>query len=332
MVDRRTALAALGATGAGLLGRHFAGAEAGERGTDVGQSLPQGISSKSRARLLQVINAPGFNGQIPPDDVKYLIDAEATNIDALQVHLLPLARTYSRPPLSSFQVGAVALGSSGSLYLGGNIEFPGHALGLAVHAEQAALSNAYMHDDPGIAAIAVTAAPCGHCRQFMNELEPEGEIRVLVGTNPATRLSSLLPAAFGPKDLGLKHGAFPVTPIELTLPKGAPDNITAEALAAARKSYAPYTKAYSGIAIGTNAARIYKGSYIENAAFNPSLSPFQVALVALILAGEGGSTIETVVLVEVEGAVISQKSVTEAALSTVAPAAKLRLVTATKSG
>jgi cytidine deaminase len=328
-MDRRTALAALGATGAVLLGRHFAAAEAGERGV-VGHSLPQGISSKSRARLLQVINAPGFSGQIPPDDVKYLIDAEGTSIDALQVHLLPLARTYSRPPISNFHVGAVALGSSGSLYLGANIEFLGHALGLAVHAEQAALSNAYMHDDPGIAAIAVTAAPCGHCRQFMNELEPEGEIRVLVGTNPATRLSSLLPAAFGPKDLGLKHGAFPVTPVELTLPKGAPDNITAEALAAASKSYAPYTKAYSGIAIGTNAARIYKGSYIENAAFNPSLSPFQVALVALILAGEDGSTIATVVLVEVEGAVISQKSVTEAALSAVAPAARLRIVTATK--
>jgi cytidine deaminase len=313
-----------------MLVGHFAGAAGGERGAQVGYSLPQGISSQSRAKLLHVINAPGFTGQIPPHDVKFLVDTEGTTIDGLMVGLLPLARTYSRPPLSHFQVGAVVLGSSGSLYPGANIEFPGQALGLAVHAEQAALSSAYMHDDSGIAAIAVTAAPCGHCRQFMNELGPEGKIQVLVGANPATNLSSLLPAAFGPKDLGLQHGAFPVTLVEMALPKGISDDVTAAALAAARKSYAPYTKAYSGVAIGTKSARIYKGSYIENAAFNPSLSPFQVALVALILAGEDSASISTVALVEVEGGVISQRRVTEAALSAVAPAATLRIVTAMK--
>ena len=331
MVDRRTALATLGATGAGLLGRHLAVVDAGKRGADVVHSLPQEISSKSRTRLQQVLNEPGFSGQIPPDNVQYLVETEGTTVDGLQVRLLPLARTYSRPPLSNFQVGAVVRGTSGSLYLGANIEFPGHALGLAVHAEQAALSNAYMHDDPGIAAIAVTAAPCGHCRQFMNELSPDGEIQVLAGSNPATRLSSLLPVAFGPKDLGLKHGAFPVTPVELALPKATSDDVTAAALAAARKSYAPYTKAYSGVAIGTKAAHVYKGSYIENAAFNPSLSPFQVALAALIVAGGDSSSIATVVLLEVEGAVISQKSFTEAALSAVAPAATLRVVTAKRA-
>jgi cytidine deaminase len=324
MLDRRTALAALGA---GLLGRQWGAANGGQGGAEVNQSLLEG---KSRTRLLQIVNEPGFSGQIAADDVKYLADTEGTTIDALMVRLLPLARTYSRPPLSNFHVGAVVRGSSGSLYLGANIEFPGHTLGLAVHAEQAALSNAYMHDDPGIAAIAVTAAPCGHCRQFMKELEPEGNIQVLAGANPAARLSSLLPAAFGPKDLGLKHGAFPATPLDLTLPQGASDDLTAAALSAARKSYAPYTKAHSGTAIGTKAGRIYKGSYIENAAFNPSLSPFQVALVALILTGDDASAISTVVLVEVEGAVISQKSVTDAALSSVASAAKLRTVTAAR--
>jgi cytidine deaminase len=330
MVDRRTALAALGTAGAGLLGRHFAAADAGEGGTEVGLNLPQGIGSKSRTRLLQVLNEPGFSGQIPAGDVKYVVDTEGTSVDALMVGLLPLAQTYSRPPLSNFQVGAVVRGSSGSLYLGANIEIPGHALGLAVHAEQAALSNAYMHDEQGVAAVAVTAAPCGHCRQFMNELSTEHEIQVLVMKNSATRLSSLLPMAFGPQDLGLKHGAFSATPVELALPKVASDDVTDAALAAARKSYAPYTKAYSGVAIRTKADRTHQGSYIENAAFNPSLSPFQVALVALILAGGDSSMISTVVLVEVEGAVISQKSVTDAAVSAIAPAAKLRIVTAAK--
>ena len=45
----------------------------------------------------------------------------------------------------------VVRGASGALYLGANIEFPGEGLGQTVHAEQAALSNAFMHDEPGIA-------------------------------------------------------------------------------------------------------------------------------------------------------------------------------------
>ena len=329
-MDRRTALAALGLTGAGLLGRRLAATKANQASVNSRGTLMQGITDSSRDKLRGMLNRPGFSGQIPADEVDLLVKSEATTVDALMVELLPLARTYSRPPISSFQVGAVVRGTSGSLYLGANIEIPGHALGLTVHAEQAALSNAYMHNDQGIAAIAVTAAPCGHCRQFMNELSPEGEIQVLLGSNTPTKLSSLLPMAFGPKNLGLKHGAFPVNLVELTLPNGASDVVADAALVAARGSYAPYTKAHSGIAIGTKQGRVYKGSYLENAAFNPSLSPFQAALVALTLAGENSSGVFRVVLIEVEGASISQKSVTEAALGAVAPGVKLQLLTATR--
>ena len=68
---------------------------------------------------------------------------------------------------------------------------------------------------------------------------------------------------------------------------------------------------------------------MENAAYNPSLSPLQVALVALILAGDDFSAISQVCLVEVRGAVISQKGVTEAVLSTIAPGVTLQVATAT---
>src|SRR5438132_11107287 len=57
--------------------------------------------------------------------------------------------------------------------------------------------------------------------------------------------------------------------------------------------------------------------------------PLQTALVALITAAESYSAISEVVLVEVEGAPISQKSAAEAVLSAIAPAVKLRMVTAT---
>jgi cytidine deaminase len=73
--------------------------------------------------------------------------------------------------------------------------------------------------------------------------------------------------------------------------------------------------------------RIFKGAYIENVAFNPSLSPLQTALAALIAGGENFSTISNVVLVELEAAAISQKSVTEAASSAIAPKAQIRAVT-----
>jgi len=244
------------------------------------------------------------------------------------LQLLPLARTYSRPPISNYHVGAVARGLSGNLYLGANLEFPGHSLGFSVHGEQAALSNAYMHADRGVSAIAVTAAPCGHCRQFMNELSPDGDIQVLLEGKPTAKLSALLPSAFGPKDLGVTDLAFPVKEVDLNVPKGATEELTMAALSAARKSYAPYTKAHSGVAIRSSSGRIYKGSYIENAAYNPSLAPLQTALVALILAGESYSAISEVVLVEVGGAPISQRSTAEAALCAVAPAVKLQVVRA----
>src|SRR5206468_5952186 len=56
---------------------------------------------------------------------------------------------------------------------------------------------------------------------------------------------------------------------------------THAALDAARKAYAPYSKSPSGVAIRSASGRTYRGSYIENVAFNPSLSPLQVALTGL---------------------------------------------------
>lgn len=285
------------------------------------------FSQKSRERLLGLIQGPGFSGQIRAAEVKAICDGEGKSVDAVMVDLLPLARIYSRPPISNYHVGAVARGVSGDLYLGANLEFPGHSLGFSVHGEQAALSNAYMHADRGVSALAVTAAPCGHCRQFMNELSPE--INVLVEGKPAVKLSSLLPSAFGPRDLGVTDLAFPVKEVDLILPKGSSDELTRAALDAARKSYAPYTKAHSGVAIRTSSGRIYEGSYIENAAYNPSLPPLQTALVSLILAGESYSAISDLVLVETEGAPISQRSVAEAVLSAIAPGIKLRVADAT---
>ena len=294
------------------------------------QILPK-FKQTSRDRLTRLLREPGFSGQIPASEVKGLLESEGKTIDTLMLELLPLARAYSRPPISNYLVGVVARGLSGALYLGANLEIPGHSLGFSVHGEQSAISNAYMHADSGVAAIAVTAAPCGHCRQFMNELSPGADIQILVQGSPATNLSSLLPHSFGPKDLGAKDGAFLVREVDLNLPKGISDEFAVAALDAARKSYAPYTMAHSGVAIGTGSGRIYKGSYIENAAFNPSLSPLQTALVALIAAGESHAAISRATLVEIGGAAISQRSVAEAALGAIVPGVNLQVVRVEKT-
>jgi cytidine deaminase len=328
-MGRRSALVTLGSASLGLLAMQWASVSATEFKDDTLTRLLPQFKDRSRDQLLRLLKAPGFSGHVPASDVAELAEREHKTVDALMVDLLPLARTYSRPPISNYFVGAVARGVSGNLYLGANIEIPGHSLGFSVHGEQFALSNAYMHSEQGISAISVTAAPCGHCRQFINEMAPSGDVQVLIAGQSPVRLDSLLPLAFGPKDLGFKEGALPVRKAHLAQPKEISDELTLAALDAARRSYAPYSKAHSGVAMRTQAGHIYKGAYIENVAFNPSLSPLQTALAALIVAGETYPAISQLVLVEIEGAAISQKSVTEAASSAIAPSAKLQVVTTT---
>ena len=295
--------------------------------TDEPGKVLEGWKEQSRGQLRGLLDAKGFSGRIDGRDAAALAAVEQIAVEELMLRLLPVARLYSRPPISNYHVGAVARGVSGDLYLGANIELPGHSLGFAVHGEQFALSNAYMHSERGIAAIAVTAAPCGHCRQFMTEFSPAGEIEVLISGSAPTKLATLLPMAFGPKDLGFRDGAVPVKEVGLTRPAGQPGPVTLAAVEAASRSYAPYTKAHSGIAMGTKAGRIYRGSYIENVAFNPSLPPLQTALAALIVAGDSYSDIASVVLAEIEGSVISQRSAAEASLASAAPGVKLQRVT-----
>jgi cytidine deaminase len=319
-ISRRTALTLLGSASLSLV----AGMplSAGDSRSDMLRNVLPTFSEKSRALLQRVLEG-GYSGQISAGDAAELTQLESSNMDALMVGMLPLAQSFSRAPISKFYVGVVVRGESGALYTGANIEIPGQCLGFAVHAEQSALANAYMHGESSVAALAVGGAPCGHCRQFINEMSPAGEIRILTPDKPPVRLTTLLPAAFGPAALGMKDGALPVRESRLILVKPSNDPMTAAALDAARQSYAPYSTSPSGVAIRSRSGRIYRGSYIENVAFNPSLSPLQTALAAMIAGGELYSSIAAVMLVEVQGAKISQKPVTETVLGAIAPDAKL---------
>jgi cytidine deaminase len=322
-INRRAMLATLGMSVMGLAmpGNPLFAHDGTEA---LGKLLPK-FTNKSHALLRQLLDQPGYSGQITAAAATALAQNENLSMEKLMVALLPLAQSYSRAPISNFFVGVVVQGASGCLYTGANIEIPGQCLGFAVHGEQSALANAYMHEEKSVTALAVNGAPCGHCRQFINEMSPDGEILILAPGQPATMLSALLPAAFGPADLKITERAFPMREKNLALIKPSADRLTMAALDAARKSWAPYSNSPAGVALQGSGGRIYRGSYIENVAYNPSLSPLQTALAALIAAGEPYSAISAVTLVEVHDAKISQKAVTETVLSAIAPNVRLEV-------
>ena len=89
-------------------------------------------------------------------------------------------------------LGALALGGSGTLYFGANIEFEGLPLCETIHAEQAAILHAWLGGEATIELLATSAAPCGFCRQFMVELpEPRPQI-VMPGRPPARDRKSVV--------------------------------------------------------------------------------------------------------------------------------------------
>jgi cytidine deaminase len=65
--------------------------------------------------------------------------------------------------------------------------------------------------------------------------------------------------------------------------------LVALAWSAAHRSYAPYTRGQSGVAIrartATGVVVFASGGIIENAAFDPTVDPMQVALIDLIIKG-----------------------------------------------
>lgn len=286
---------------------------------------------ESRAALLEDLNDRGLRGQIPAAKSHSILALERQSAGQLMADLLPVAQLYSRPPISDYRVGAVARGSSGSLYFGANLEVPHQILGFSVHAEQSAVANAFMHGEARLTALAVTAAPCGHCRQFLNEIEDAAGLEILIGGAAPARLAELLPSSFGPQNLGVKERLFGGTKHRLELATRAGDALASAALEAARRSYAPYSHSPSGVAVRTRAASVYSGSYLENVAFNPSLSPLESALVGLVMGGEEPDAITGAVLVELEPAAISQRSATRTVLEAFAPAAKLTILRARRA-
>ncbi len=112
----------------------------------------------------------------------------------------------------------------------------------------------------------------------------------------------------------------------MELDNDSQDKLVKRALLAAKNSYAPYSKSYSGLAVMTKDSRVFYGSYAENAAFNPSVSPVESTLSSLNLSKVPFDQIVRAVLVEMKSSKVSQKNVFESILKRVAPNAELEIV------
>ncbi len=224
--------------------------------------------------------------------------------------LLAWALRYADPPISGRFVGAIAEGTSGALYAGMNLEFPGQTLAHTVHAEGAAVNNAWLNDEAGVVSLAVTAVPCGYCRHFLREFVAPAKLAIFMPDREATLAEALpfCPPVESASDPFHAHA-------DLKLVEKSASALVNAALAAACRSYAPYSGTFAGVAVSMHDGTIFRGRYAENSAFNPVMPALQSALIAVRLAGYTAANIAHAVLVEVPG-LASQRGAAAAVLAT----------------
>uniref|UniRef100_A0A0D6R173 cytidine deaminase n=1 Tax=Araucaria cunninghamii TaxID=56994 RepID=A0A0D6R173_ARACU len=290
---------------------------------------------------------------IEADEVERLCNESGLSVIQYLATLVKPTQDLARPPISNFHVGAVGLGASGRVFMGVNLEFVGLPLNHSVHAEQFLVANAAQHGERQLKFIAVSAAPCGHCRQFLQEVLGATELNILIADEQAETRSLLhfLPHRFGPDDLeegiplvfqphynclSFESLQSPEPDPTLSLCNDGEDGkddvingfspsedlyqLKFAALQAANSAHAPYSLCPSGVALMTVKGKIFTGSYIESAAFNPSLHPLQAAIVAFV-SQDGGKYEDIVqaVLVEKEEAAVQQGDTVKLALKKISP-------------
>ncbi|MFU8847922.1 MAG: cytidine deaminase [Opitutales bacterium] len=237
----------------------------------MGLSFPTSLDST----IKDALSHPQFSG--------YFETASCEKSD-IQKDLLPLAREFSKSPISGFKVGAVALGKSGNCYLGANMEFTGVPLHASLHAEQSAVINAWMHGESALQALYVSETPCGHCRQFLVELHGAVELRLIVN-GVARKLGELLPEPFAQKRP--RGNSLLDSPAKglVNIHKES-RNHSQRAINAASRSYSPYSQSPEGFIIETINGLHFAGRTAESIAFNPSVPAVVAALNQLNLSAQ----------------------------------------------
>ncbi|XP_010447836.1 PREDICTED: cytidine deaminase 7-like [Camelina sativa] len=290
------------------------------------------------------------NATIANDQYKFVFTVNEAISEGVTEHkrlpeLIQKAMSLARAPISTYKVGAVGRASSGQVYLGVNVDFPGLPLHHSIHAEQFLVANLALNFEEGLSHLAVAVStdgiefgtPCGHCCQFLLEISNAPEIKILTRSSKhvegsLTSLKRLLTDRFTPDRILPNGTPFLLEKRDncLSLPISASgETLAAEyycyhlkrkALAAANNSFSPYTDSPSGVALLDDKGNVYSGWYIESVASNPSLGPVQAALVDFVARGRGKGFDKIVgaVLVEKNDARVSQEGTAKMLLETIA--------------
>ncbi|HBO21352.1 MAG TPA: cytidine deaminase [Providencia sp.] len=272
------------------------------------------LPEKLQSVLRPIIDQPNFPAMLTAEQVKHIKNECDCSDSELAFSLLPFAASYAITPISHFYVGAIACGESGNIYFGANMEFSQVSMGQVIHAEQCAVTHAWLKGEKKLTSITVNYTPCGHCRQFMNELREGGNIMVHLPERKPATLHEYLPDSFGPADLNITTLLMDTTDHGYKTPSR--DRLLCAAIEAANQSHAPYSESHSGIALQLKDGSLFTGRYAENAAFNPSLPPLQAALIMINLAGKDIHSIDQATFVEKQDAIVKHWCVTENTLKT----------------
>jgi cytidine deaminase len=280
--------------------------------------------------LTAVFGAGGDDGHVIPAAALpgLMRTAGAQTVEALMLALLPQAQALARPLISRFHVGAIGREQeTGALILGANVEFRGAPAADTIHAEQFLFSRAH-HRGTSLDLVAVSARPCGHCRQFMAEFAGRDRLTILDPSGGRLTLAEMLPWSFTPADLG--EAGVTTTPGRALSVRDA-GTVSAELRAAletaGKRAYAPYSRAPAAVALQLDDGAIVSGAGIENAAYNPGLPPLQAALVNLIAAGRNAAAIRHAVLGSEAGGATDHVASTRDLLGSLAPGARFDALT-----
>ena len=121
------------------------------------------------------------------------------------------ATVLSYAPYSKVTVGAAGITSNGDIVQGSNVENASY--GLTLCAECSLVSDLIRLGGARLIAVSIVAGdhqpitPCGRCRQLLFE-HGGNELLIDAGDQSAPiLLSTLLPGAFGPDDLGVRRNS-----------------------------------------------------------------------------------------------------------------------------
>lgn len=144
--------------------------------------------------------------------------AERTNENINLIRLAYEAQKLSYSPYSHFATGAALLSADGETFQGCNIENAAYSPTMC--AERTAFFRAVSQGVRSFTKIAIVGgypgeasdycAPCGVCRQVMQEFCDPEQFEVILARGPEDYkvflLKDLLPEGFGPENLGKNNG------------------------------------------------------------------------------------------------------------------------------